>query len=235
MKPLFKNLLQTFTWSVIVFLFSLNPIRAQTGYCDPDVPSFTVNLSSSSASNWVSPDTSRQGNCCGLSNSDLCVHFNLTLNPNAAGVQIDMIGADPPGSLTYSFSCTAPGYPGGTVKCISGVGPHDITFCKPGKNKNIYKITSISKPLFPIDDTVRIGCRKKLVTLGIVNNSSSWTAINSSSGSSPGQLAIYNSYLDSLHAASPTYSPAANAPSWIVYQVCGFPIASACGFSLNVC
>jgi len=216
-------------------MFSLNPIRAQTGYCDPDVPSFTVNLSSSSAGIWVSPDTARQGNCCGLSNSDLCVHFNLTLNPNAAGVQIDMIGADPPGSLTYSFSCTAPGYPGGTVKCISGVGPHDITFCKPGKNKNIYKITSISKPLFPKDDTVRVGCRKKLVTLGIVNNSASWTAINSSAGSSPAQLAIYNSYLDSLNVASPTYSPAANAPSWIAYQVCGFPIASTCGFSLNVC
>lgn len=202
-----------------------NTVSAQ---CMPTVPSFTINLTGSPAGVWTSPNISRNDQCCGVTNPDQCVFFNLTLDPNSAGIQIDMIGADPAGSLFYSIGCTG-SYPGGSIKCISGVGPHLITFCKPGSNKNIYKITSISKPLFPKDDTVRLGCKSKLVTLGIVNNSVTWQSIF------PGAPGQYNSYLDSTNVASPTYSPTSGAPAYVDYRVCGFPQASGCGFSLTVC
>jgi hypothetical protein len=183
--------------------------------CDPEVPSFTVNLTGSPGGYWASPDTSRKGQCCGVSNNDRCVYFNLTLDPNAAGIQIDMIGADPKGSLSYSFSCAPPGYPGGSIKCISGVGPHHITFCKEGNNSNIYKITSISKPLFPKDTIVRKGCSVQLITEGIVSSSTRWRAINTSAGNTPTLLAQCNAYLTATNVASPTYSPAMNAPDWV--------------------
>ncbi|MGE0566687.1 MAG: SprB repeat-containing protein [Bacteroidia bacterium] len=216
---------------VLAFVLISVDIKSQ---CMPTVPSFTINLTGQPAGIWSSPNVSRNDQCCSATSPDQCIYFNLTLDPNSAGIQIDMIGADPAGSLFYDIGCTG-NYPGGQIKCISGVGPHEITFCKPGGNKNVYKITSISKPLFPADDTVRIGCKKKLVTLGIVNNTTTWTAVNSSSGSAPALLTTINGYLDSLNVASPTYSPATGAPNWVEYQVCGFPIASGCGFSLTVC
>ncbi|MDP2388062.1 MAG: gliding motility-associated C-terminal domain-containing protein [Bacteroidota bacterium] len=196
--------------------------------CMPSVPSFTINLTGQPAGVWSSPNVSRNDQCCSATSPDQCIYFNLTLDSNTAGIQIDMIGADPAGSLFYDIGCTG-SYPGGTIKCISGVGPHQITFCKPGGNKNIYKITSISKPLFPNNDTVRIGCRKKLNTLGIVNNTTVWESIF------PGTPGQYNSYLDSTNVSSPTYTPASGAPAYVDYRVCGFPQASGCGFNFTVC
>jgi gliding motility-associated-like protein len=196
--------------------------------CMPSVPYFNVNLSASPSGVWTSSNVARQDQCCGAASSDDCIAFDVTLNPNVAGIQIDMIGADPAGSLFYSINCAGL-YPGGTIKCISGAGPHRITFCKPGGNKNIYKITAVSVPLFPKDDTVRIGCKQQMISYGIVNTTVSWQSVF------PGTPGQYNSYLDSTNVASPTYSPGANAPAYVDYQVCGFPQASSCGFSVAVC
>ena len=198
------------------------------GPCMNNVPAYTVNLTGFPAGVWSSPNVSRNGQCCGVQANNSCIYFYLILDPNAAGIQIDMIGADPAGSLFYSINCIG-SYPGGTIKCINGVGPHQITFCKPGGNSNIYKITSIPKPLFPKDDTLRIGCKHKFTSLGVVNNSVTWNSIF------PGTPGQYNNYLDSTNVASPTYSPLAGAPPYIDYKVCGFPLASNCGYSVAVC
>ncbi|MBL7896353.1 MAG: gliding motility-associated C-terminal domain-containing protein [Bacteroidia bacterium] len=233
MKKTIKNSLKTIRLVTLGFISMLGTVittHAQSP-CMPTVPSFTINLTGNPDSVWYSPNVSRNDQCCTATSPDQCVYFNLTLDPNVAGIQIDMVGADPAGSLFYDIGC-AGAYPGGTVKCISGVGPHQITFCKPGKNKNVYIITSVSKPMFPKDDTVRIGCRKKLNSYGILKGTAVWAAI---SGTSAAQNAYFNTFLDSVNIASPTYSPAANAPAYIDYRVCGYPTASACGFSLTVC
>lgn len=219
---------------LLAIIFAMSFLSAYAQPC-PGVPSFTINLTGQPAGVWTSSNVSRNGQCCGLPNNQQCIHFLLTLDPNTAGIQIDMIGADPAGSLTYSFTCGGTSYPGGSIKCVAGVGPHDIMFCKPGNNPNVYKITSIAKPTFPPDTSIRLGCKIKMNTLGIVNNTTTWTATNSSNGNAPGLLATINGYLDSLNVARPTYSPGPTAPFWVEYQVCGFPQASGCGFSLTVC
>ncbi len=225
------KLLKALAIGALTFAFSnSNEVKAQSP-CMPTVPSFTINLTGNPDSVWYSPNVSRNDQCCSASNNDQCIYFNLTLDPNVAGIQIDMQGADPQGSLFYDIGCSG-NYPGGTVKCITGVGPHQITFCKPGNNPNVYIITSVAKPTFPADDTVRIGCKKKLNSYGILKGTAVWSAI---SGTSTAQNAYFNTFLDSTNVASPTYSPAANAPLFIDYRVCGYPTASACGFSLTVC
>lgn len=211
-----------------IFTFLSNFAISQNPACGSTVPYFLVNLTGSPAGIWTSPNVSRNDQCCGAPGSDQCISFDVILDTGAVGIQIDMIGADPAGSLYYSINCTG-SYPGGTVKCISGVGPHRITFCKPGNNKNIYKITSISKPNFPDDQHVRIGCVAPLVTLGIVDNSTVWQSVY------PGAPGDYNSYLSCTNCASPNYTPASTAPAYIDYYVCGFPIASNCGYNLTVC
>jgi len=145
-----QKLIYKFLIGLIILIYNSSELKAQWP-CMSTVPSFTVNLMGNPAGSWSSPNVSRNDHCCSASGSDRCIFFNLTLDPNAAGIQIDMIGADPAGSLFYDTSCVG-NFPGGSIKCISGVGPHLITVCKPGNNKNIYIITSISKPTFPKDD-----------------------------------------------------------------------------------
>jgi gliding motility-associated-like protein len=200
----------------------------QNPACTPNVPYFYVNLSSNPNAVWTSSSVVRQGQCCGAAASTDCISFDVVLHPSAAGIQIDMLGADPAGSLFYQIGCTG-NYPGGTVKCINGVGPHQITFCKPGGNANVYQITSIAKPTFPPNDTVRLGCKQKMISYGVANGSVTWQSI------SPGVPGQYNSYLDSTNVASPTYSPGPGAPPYVDYLVCGMPIATMCGYTNTVC
>jgi gliding motility-associated-like protein len=216
--------------SLITFLFIGLSFcsNAQNPSCDPTVPYFYVDLSSSSTGTWSSPNVVRKDQCCNAANSDDCISFDVALNPGTAGIQIDMVGADPSGSLFYSIDCQG-SFPGGTIKCISGAGPHHITFCKPGGNSNVYIITAISRPIFPDDDSVRIGCSKQLISMGVVSTATNWTSIY------PGAVGAYNSYLGCTNCASPVYTPASSAPFYVDYRVCGSPQASNCGFAATIC
>ncbi len=234
---------------MLTVFFMPSGIKAQ-GPCEASVPKYTVDLSYSPSAIWQSTNTARQGTCCGYNtpNNIQCIYFTFTLNPNTAGIQFDLAGgADPSGSLYYQVAnvspggtlvCGSPTVAGGAVKCISGVGPHELVLCKPGGNPNIYKITAVSKPLFPKDDTTRVGCKKKLITHGIFNTTVIWSAI---SGSNAAQNAFYNTFLDSTNVASPTFSAPVGtysnitSPFFVDYQVCGLPIASAPADLLPLC
>jgi gliding motility-associated-like protein len=214
--------------TVVLFVGLSFCTYAQNPACDPNVPYFYVDLSGSSSGNWSSPNIERQGHCCGATGSEDCISFDVVLNPGTAGIQLDLTGAVPSGALYYSVNCAGQ-YPVGHVNCISGVGPHHLTFCKPGSNINVYSITAISRPIFPDDDSVRIGCHKQLISLGVVNTSTNWTSIY------PGAEGAYNSYLSCTSCASPEYTPAGTAPAYVDYRVCGAPLASDCGFAATVC
>lgn len=215
---LFTGLLSFFS----AFCYSQNPD------CDSGVPYFLVDLTGSPAGSWTSPNIARNEQCCGAPSSDACISFDVILDSGAVGIQIDMTGADPSGSLFYSIGCIG-NYPGGTVKCITGPGPHRITFCKPGNNTNTYTITSISQPNFPDGQHVRIGCTSQLITMGITSSTTNWQSVY------PGAPGAYNSYLSCTNCASPNYTPSTSAPAYIDYYVCGFPIATACGYNVTVC
>ncbi|MES2139571.1 MAG: gliding motility-associated C-terminal domain-containing protein [Bacteroidota bacterium] len=224
---------RSFTLKIISIYFFLgfiliNTVKSQNPSCGPLVPYFNVNFVGNPAGVWTSPNISRVDQCCGVSTSDKCISFDVTLDPSTAGIQMDLIGADPPGALFYSINCVG-SYPGGTIKCISGSGLQRITFCKSGNNKNVYKITSIAKPLFPPNDTLRAGCTKQLISYGVVDNTTNWTSIY------PGTIGQYNSYLSCTNCASPNFNSVVGAPAYIDYRVCGFPQASLCGFNVQVC
>lgn len=236
MRSNLSKLLNTYVALLLSLGFILlnKSTQAQmTPTCTAGTPTFAVHLETLPSGVWTSPNISRDGQCCGATNPDECVFFYLYLNPNTVALQIDMIGADPAGSLFYELACDGILIPGGSVKCIPqsylSMNPLPIKFCKPGGNKNIYKITTISKPLFPADDTTRIGCKTQLMSFGVVNSSVTWQSIY------PGTPGQYDNYLDSTNVASPTYSALPGAPAYIDYRVCGFPQASICGYSVTVC
>ncbi|UKN02647.1 HYR domain-containing protein [Paracrocinitomix mangrovi] len=196
--------------------------HAQVPTCGTDVPYFQVDLTGQPDGVWESPSHSRLGNCCGTSSPDRCTSFEIILDTGATMINFEIAsGAIPPGSMFYQIGC-GPQVPVGDAICISGVGPHYLTFCKPGNNENTYRITSIPKPTFPKDDSTRIGCTLPIEILGLEN-----ITINSISPGTPGQ---YNSYLSCLDCGTPNFEPGLSAPAFIDYEICGTPTASACGY-----
>ena len=200
-------------------------LQAQVPTCGANVPFFQVDLTGQPAGVWISPWHSRVGQCCGVNNSNNCTSFEVILDANAAMINFEVAGgAIPTGSMFYQVNC-GPQIPVGEPICITGVGPHHVTFCKPGNNENIYRITSIPKPTFPLDDTVRIGCASNLTVMGLETSSITWQSIF------PGTPGQYDSYLSCTNNCdNPLYTPDTTAPAYVDYKICGFPIADECGF-----
>lgn len=209
-----------------VLIFHSNLAEAQLASCDPTVPFFEVDLTGQPDGSWESPDHVRRDNCCGTTSPDRCTSYEVTLDPGAAMINLEIAsGAMPPGALFYQIDC-GPEIPVGEAICISGVGPHRITFCKPGNNTNTYRISSIAMPIFPDDITTRIGCTSPFNIFGL--ESISINSINSSNGvTTPG---AFNSLLSCTDCADPIFTPGLATPSWIDYEICGGPLASICGY-----
>ncbi|MES2139546.1 MAG: PKD domain-containing protein [Bacteroidota bacterium] len=196
--------------------------------CGPGVPAFNVDLTGVPDSVWTSPFVVRNDNCCGTSGSDKCVKFVITLDPDAESINFNIIdGAVPGGALFYQINCgpqTALGQP----ICLNGVGPHVLTFCKPGNNDNVYQISSLPKPVGGVDVTINDGCIGQLTAVGFNAASAIWNSVF------PGAPGAYNSYLSCASGClNPTVIGQVGAPPYIDYVVCGLPDA-LCS-SITVC
>lgn len=200
-------------------------VQSQVPSCGTNVPFYQVNLSGNPAGSWTSPGHSRDGNCCGTTPPDRCTSFEIILDTGAAMVSFSIAsGAIPTGVMFYQISCGPP-TPVGQPICVTGPGPHYLTFCKPGNNQNTYLITSIPKPTFPPDQYVRVGCTQSVTVLGFDTGSVTWNSVF------PGNPGDYNPWLSCTTACtSPDYTPGPTPPPYIDYRVCGFPTADECGY-----
>lgn len=168
----------------------------------------------------------RQDTCCGATSPDRCVEFWVTLDPAAQGISFSIAsGAIPPGALYYEISCMNPTAVGDTM-CLNGVGPHHITFCKPGNNNNTYEITSIAAPGAGPPTVVSQGCTGMIYATGYNESSISWTSVF------PGPVGSYDLYL-SCDTACDTVIVTAQPgyPPYALYEICGYPIGG-CGIML---
>lgn len=183
--------------------------------CGPSTPTFIVNLIGNVDSLWVSPSQTRADTCCGDNN---CVKFILTLDSSASGIIFDVcVGAVAPGSLEYQLGCQNPTAAGEPL-CLSGAGPHIITFCKPGANPNQYCITSIPKPSAGPDLSVNDGCIDTLTAIGYDDTTIVWTSVF------PGPIGAYDTSLSCTQDCPTTIVRGGpNYPPFIDFQVCGRP------------
>jgi gliding motility-associated-like protein len=198
----------------LVFLTGI--IKSQNP-CGPLTPTFAVNLSGNPDSAWISPAFQRDDFCCGATSPDKCLMFLITLDPNAMGINFyGVSGAFPGGSLFYQINC-GPLIAFGTPICLSGAGPHVLTFCKPGNNVNEYGITSIPKPVVPDSILVRNGCSATLAVSGFSVPTITWTSVF------PGLPGAYNSYLNcTVGCATVVATPTGTPPPYVDYVVGGF-------------
>ena len=209
----------------LVFLFTgfCTLLFAQSGLCDPTTPFYNVDLSANADSSWTSPPVSRVDHCCGVTGTDRCIEFLITLSPSAIAVSFDVAAGAAPPSWFYQIDC-GPQISFGTPVCLSGPGPYTITFCKPGGNLNTYKITSIEGPTGTPDKTVGNGCTTSMSISGVVTSTIAWNSIF------PGATGAYNSYLSCTSACTTAVvTPQTAHPPYVDYQVCGTPAASLCG------
>jgi hypothetical protein len=208
-----------FSWFLFCFLPGLS-LHSQLN-CGGNVPSFNVNLTGQPNGVWTSPNVVRVGSCCG---DNTCVGFSITLDPNSSGVSFSIIsGAVPGGALSYQINCGGANTVGGPV-CLSGIGPHYLTFCKVGNNANEYQIVSISKPVVPPSLTTNLGCSRSFNVQGVTPSSITWNSIF------PGSSGQYNTNLNCASSCSTlVYTPPVSPPPFIDYVICGTPSSSCVG------
>ncbi|MEY3426243.1 MAG: hypothetical protein RL679_1601, partial [Bacteroidota bacterium] len=199
---------------VLAFVFQTFLTFGQN--CDSITPSFNVDLSASPNQTWTSPMVLRDGNCCGTSNPDKCLEFIITLNPSAIAINfVISAGAVPSGALFYQINC-GPITPVGSPICLTGPGPHNLTFCKPGNNANAFSIVSYSEPIIGPDISLNNGCSGSIYANYYNEPSITWTSIF------PGVQGTYNSLLNCISGCDTVLVTAPlNPPAFVDYLVCG--------------
>ncbi|TNF49854.1 MAG: hypothetical protein EP305_01765, partial [Bacteroidetes bacterium] len=237
-RNVFKNLVFTASMLLVTAL-AYGQLYTKLPECGVDVPYFELDLSANPNLSFTTPEFNRQPGCCGNNaNNDDYVSFYVTLHPDVAMFELVVAPgyADPPGAGIYNIvsgdmitggSCGVD-IPGGSPVCITGSGPHKITYLKPGNNKIKYIFRQIPKPIYPADQPTRLGCTLPLPIYGL--NNIAITAI-AKSGNLTASLATCNTYLSCLDCEDPIFEPGANAtyPYTITYQVTGTPKAAICG------
>jgi len=196
--------------------------HSQSGLCDVDVPFYAVDMSGNPDSIYISPQDVRNSSCCGAVFPDRCIEFEITLDAGAIGIKFDIYsGAVPPGALFYQINCGTL-IQVGDVICLSGQGPHTLTFCKPGNNPNQYAITSIPGVAAAPDTYTLEGCSTILQVTGLVDSTVAWMDITSGS-------AFYNTFLSCTSGCLNTaLSTQPGFPSFIDFEVCGMIYSSQC-------
>ncbi|MBI2279329.1 MAG: SprB repeat-containing protein [Bacteroidetes bacterium] len=226
---------------LIIFLFYGNSYAQITKLpeCNTGVPHFNIDLSSDPDSMYITPEVERAKQCCGnASSNENYVSFYVKAHPDVAMIEVDIYsGANPPGDaakynvVTGGDSLTAgscgPLIDAGAPTCVTldSSGYLKVTYYKPGKNKNRYYFKQIPKPIFPADDSTRVGCSLPLEIFGL--NNITITSINSSTGNTT--LGAYNSLLSCTNCPTPSFSPGLSTPAWVDYQISGTPQAQTCG------
>ncbi len=215
----------------LIILPALHPmeVKAQSGLCDPTVPFFNVNLTGQPAGTYISPTVVRLDHCCGVSNPDRCIEFRITLDPGTIALNFYIAsGAIPSGSMFYQINCGPP-VAVGTPVCVTGPGPHTLTFCKPGNNPNTYGIVGIPAPALLGDNIASQICPATITAVGYDPGTVVWHDITSPTG-------IYDAYLSATSGTDVvTVTPQPGFPPYADYQVCGDVLAPGCFSNISFC
>lgn len=220
MKP---PIIPTIYWCTGLFLtLSSLPLLGQKT-CSEATPYYALDLRGNPDSLYLSPPDVREGSCCGTTFPDRCIEFNITLDQQAIGLVFDIYsGAEPPGALFYQIDCGQEVMVGEEV-CLEGGRTYTLTFCKPGSNQNIYSIQSTGANVQADTVITRIDCSIEMGVQGLIDSTIVWRDISSGDGR-------YNAYLSCNAGCDTTIvTPDADAPSVILYEVCGMVAPRNCG------
>ncbi|MES2284808.1 MAG: SprB repeat-containing protein, partial [Bacteroidota bacterium] len=160
-------------------------------------------------------------NCCPSFSSDgnRCIKFSITLNPGSMGVRFEMNPA--PNSGVYRIGCGSTAISVGSFVCLSGVGPHVLTFCNPADITSLFKIVSVPRPTAGSNISISQGCSKVINATGFDLTTVIWKSVPNNT--------TYNSYLSCTNCLTPTITAGSSPPAYVDYQICGSPSTAGCG------
>lgn len=210
-------------FSLFFFAFNANGQRI----CPGTVPFEVADLRANPDSVWISSGINqRAGACCGDNN---CIEIILYLSTAAQGIKLDFDPsfpqAVPNGALTVDINCTPFVFrTGSTINpiCLSGSGPFNLVYCKPGNNLNRFIITSIPKPTVSPATVVSDGCTGVISTTGYQESTITWRSVPNNP--------VYDAYLSATSGQDTvTASYTLGAPAFVDYEVCGTPVGACVG------
>ena len=136
-------------FSLILFFLFHNIESYSQVVCDSITPNVAIDLTGNPSGYYDIVGLTRAGLCCGAKAPYDCISATITIDSNAAALQFSITGgATPNGSLYYQVGCDTPKLVG-ELYCLSGTGPHILTFCKPGGNQNDFRVKSPRHHLKP--------------------------------------------------------------------------------------
>lgn len=212
----------------LLFLFGLLALFGFEGWsqsacatCTTVTQNYTVNLSSN-PNNTYTVTSIRDGKCCnGTGGSDRCIRFEVTVHPSAAQIQF-LVSTGNNG--TWQIDCQGTVYTPNQKPCLNGLTSFCITYCNPGGSADTYTISTSTGLYTGADLSLRAGCAGQLTVNGLNESSILWNSVF------PGAAGAYNSYLSCTAACdTTTITPAAGAPAYVDYQVCGSATGCAVG------
>jgi gliding motility-associated-like protein len=140
------------------------------------------------------------------------------MDANQQGISLNSSGGPALGAGGIQLECDTTTYSFLDTICLSGVGPHHVTLCKPGGNAYDYYITGIPKPSAGPPIAVSDGCTGFVYASDYIESTLTWTSI------SPGPIGIYNLYLSCTAGCDTTVvTSQPGYPDSVLYQVTGTP------------
>ncbi len=201
----------------------LDPSCSTCEKCGTQNSFHTVNMTGTPTATITFTDVFRDDKCCpDINKQDICASFNVMLDKDAVGVQVDITNPAPKGKDQgdwWRVDCGDPNYPivGGKIVCLPTQEFHLFTYCHPaqggGARDNDWTFTSISGVSIKDEIRARVDCNQQLTVTGTL--SPTWTSIY------PGNEGDYNSYLSNRFISNPIFSAPEGAPPIVKYKICG--------------
>ncbi|WP_172594388.1 HYR domain-containing protein [Mariniphaga sediminis] len=156
-----------------------------------------------------------------------CVSFNVIIDDNAVGVQIETSKGQDAKEWRVDCENVSLEGPDGDIICLPSGEYHLFTHCKQGADPIDYIIRSVRGIIESDDIATRVDCAHQIHTTGDFESTPVWSALNP----------LYDQYLDTSDPYNPIfYVPLEdkdNVPATIDYQVCADVVGYICGQSTD--
>jgi len=209
---------------LIILVITSYSIIAQP--CVGGTNSYNIDFSGNPENSYDVSNEIRAGQCCGIAGPDVCVEFNVATDSNIIGLILEVTAGNlPPGDNYYYLDCSDSALIGDTL-CITGSGPHRITFCAADFGTNDFKISQTGQNYVSKDIDVPGFCVDTMYIHGVKESTVTWNSIY------PGVSGAYNGYLDCSNGCDTVLVKTLAiplAPDSVLFEVSGELLGSCSG------
>lgn len=182
------------------------------------VTSYRIDLSHDPGGVFITPPMVRSGTTCQAGSTERCISITVYLNKDAEGLILEQSDGLVASNNTYYVDCIESATLGDPVCLPTHNGKVTITYCAPGTQTCVYKITSVPRLKVQADSTATVGEKIEFKVAGLKPGTVKITSIL------PGVQGEYDSYLEYLNGQA-FFKTSVSMPSQIKWQITGQPFS----------